>query len=433
MKIGIRREDKNEWERRVPLAPTHIAALVSKGIEVAIQPSSIRVFPDADYEQAGASVTEDLSRCGLVFAVKEIPSSFFRPGVGYMAFSHVAKGQHYNMPMLRRVLECGATLIDYERVTNDSGKRLIFFGNYAGLTGIVETLHALGKRLAWEGMANPFEAIGRPLNLAGLDECRHQLREAADRITSDGLPVGVGPLVVGFAGYGNVSAGAQALFDLLPHEELAPGELTSFMEEGSFSDRKLYKVVFRESDIVRPLEPDQVFDLQDYYDHPQRYRSVFEQYLLHLSVLVNCIYWDERYPRLVTNEWLRGAWTHAGPPRLRVIGDITCDIGGSIECTVRATEPGEPSYTYIPATGETPDGCEGDGPVVMAVETLPAEVPLEASTSFGDMLVPFVPELVAANFEEPFEQLRLSEEIRKAVIVHRGDFTESYRYLTKYV
>ena len=57
----------------------------------------------------------------------------------------------------------------------------------------------------------------------------------------------------------------------------------------------------------------------------------------------------------------------------------------------------------------------------------------EASTSFGDMLVPFVPELAAADFEEPFEHLKLSEQIRKAVIVHRGEFTESYRYLTKYV
>ena len=37
--------------------------------------------------------------------------------------------------------------------------------------------------------------------------------------------------------------------------------------------------------------------------------------------------------------------------RLRVIGDISCDIDGAIECTVKGTEPGEPNFVYNPATG----------------------------------------------------------------------------------
>ena len=126
------------------------------GIEVFVQPSPIRVFSEAEFEAHGAIVQEDLADCPIVFAVKEIPSSFFRPGGAYMFFSHVIKGQPYNMPMLRRLMELGCTLIDYEKVIDDQGRRLIFFGRHAGLAGMIETLHALGQRLRWEGVPNPF-------------------------------------------------------------------------------------------------------------------------------------------------------------------------------------------------------------------------------------------------------------------------------------
>lgn len=49
--LGIRREDKNRWERRAPVAPKHVKALVEKGVRVLIQPSSLRTFPDKQYAE----------------------------------------------------------------------------------------------------------------------------------------------------------------------------------------------------------------------------------------------------------------------------------------------------------------------------------------------------------------------------------------------
>ncbi len=98
---------------------------------------------------------EDLSDCPIVFAVKEIPPALLRAGGAYMFFAHVIKGQAYNMPMLRRMLELGCTLIDYEKVTDENGRRLIFFGRHAGLAGAIETLRALGQRLAVAGNHDP--------------------------------------------------------------------------------------------------------------------------------------------------------------------------------------------------------------------------------------------------------------------------------------
>ena len=49
--IGIRREDKDRWERRVPLSPDHVQQLVEQGIDVIVQPSNLRVFDNESYEE----------------------------------------------------------------------------------------------------------------------------------------------------------------------------------------------------------------------------------------------------------------------------------------------------------------------------------------------------------------------------------------------
>ncbi len=111
--IGIRREDKNEWETRVPLTPDQVKTLVEReGITVEVQPSPIRTFPDKAYSTVGATLSEDLEASRIVLGIKHMPLSFFRPGGVYVFFSHTMKGQPYSMPMLKKIMEEGCTLID---------------------------------------------------------------------------------------------------------------------------------------------------------------------------------------------------------------------------------------------------------------------------------------------------------------------------------
>src|SRR5512135_855228 len=73
-KIGIRREDINKWEKRVPLIPSHIRELADRHpVEFVVQPSTIRIFTDDDYRVFGIPVQESLSPCAIVLALKEIP------------------------------------------------------------------------------------------------------------------------------------------------------------------------------------------------------------------------------------------------------------------------------------------------------------------------------------------------------------------------
>ena len=143
-RIGIRREDKYDWERRTPLTPQDAKELADKhGIKFIAQISPNRVFGDKAYQQAGITVAQDLSSCPVVLGIKEIPIEALNPETTYVFFSHTIKGQSFNMPMLRHMLSLNCTLIDYEKITDDNGRRLIFFGNYAGLVGMIESLWAM--------------------------------------------------------------------------------------------------------------------------------------------------------------------------------------------------------------------------------------------------------------------------------------------------
>jgi len=431
--LGIRREDKNRWEKRVPLTPDHVRELQNKhGITTVVQPSAIRVFPDELYRLVGAQVQDDLSPTSVVFAVKEIPADLFEKGKTYVFFSHTIKGQKQNMPMLKKMMALGCTLIDYERIVDDKGRRLVFFGRFAGLAGMVDSLWTLGRRLHWEHIDTPFNAIRQTIHYRDLAEIKDHFTAVGADIMTNGLPPSLTPLIIGFSGYGNVSLGAQEILERLPVKEIQPGDLASVSQNPS--NRTIYKVVFKEQHMVKPVMAGNAFDLQDYYKNPERYRSVFDQYVPYLTILMNCIFWSDRYPRLLTKDYMKKAFLMSEKPRLRVIGDISVDINGAIEFTEKTTAPDAPVFVYNPIIDTVTDGYEGDGVVVMAVDNLPCELPKESSESFSQTLLRFIPGIMNADFTvDDFNMLALPDEIKNAVILYQGKLTRRYQYINKYL
>ena len=431
--LGIRREDKNRWEQRVPLIPQHILELKKRhGVETFIQPSRIRVFCEDDYEKAGAHVQDSLTPSSVVFAVKEIPAEFFEKGKTYVFFSHTIKGQHHNMPMLKKMMELGCTLIDYERIVDEKGRRLVFFGRYAGLAGMVDTLWTFGQRLAWEKIDSPLTEIKQTIHYKDLKDIQEHLAKIGEQIQTVGLPPQLTPMIIGFAGYGNVSMGAQEILDLFPVKEIRPEDIGSVM--GHPSNTVIYKVVFKEQHMVKPRSPKKPFDLHEYYDHPEHYKAAFEQYIPSLSVLMNCIFWNIQYPRLLTKEFLKKQLRKKDQLRLKVIGDISADVNGAIEFTEKTTSPDAPVFVYNPTTDSIQDGYAGDGVVVMAVDNLPCELPRESSQWFSETLFRFVPAIMKADYTvADFDALALPAEIKNAVILYQGKLTPNYRYINKYL
>lgn len=430
-KIGIRYEDKYLMERRVALVPEHVKVLREKGFEIEVVPSEKRVFKDAEFVAAGAELKEAPLSADIILGVKEMPIDYFEAGKTYIFFSHTIKGQEYNMPLLQNMIDRKASLIDYERIVDDQGRRLIFFGRFAGLAGTINSLWSLGQRMKRQGISNPFETLKQTHQYDSLEEARSVISEIGKHISANGLPEELPPMVIGVTGNGNVSKGSQEILELLPVQEIEPHELTALRQEKNYDKHTVYKVIFEEPDLVKRVDASQPFELQEYYDHPERYQGVFEQYLPHLTVLMNCMYWDDRYPRIVTKEYLKNNWNESFP--LKVIGDVTCDPDGSVEITFEGTKIVDPVFTYEPDTGKHQMGFEGQGILVMAVEILPSELPRESSLAFSEALIPFLPDLAEADLDVPFDQLDIPAPLKKAMILHRGQLTPDYEYLQQYL
>ena len=435
--IGIRKEDKSRWERRVPITPEQVKELKDKhGVETEIQSFPNRAFTDEEFIATGATVVPDVPNTLVLFAVKEIPAQYFHKGHTYVFFAHVIKGQDYNMPMLRKMMELGCTLIDYEKIADEKGRRLVFFGREAGQAGMIDTLWALGKRLEYEGIKTPFSEIKQTTSYHDLAEAKDHLTAVGEEIGKNGLPPEICPLIVGFAGYGNVSGGAQEVFGFLPHEEINPDEVEHLREDGNYSTRQLYNVVFKEEHMVELKEKSGgtgKFELQDYYDHPGKYKGVFAKYVPRLTVLMNCIYWEERYPRLVTKAQVKELYSSEEHPTFRVVGDISCDYEGAIEATIHSTDQDHPTFVYDPFTNTIIEGKQGRGLTIMAVDNLPAELPRESSMHFSKSLYPFIVSIARADYSVPFRELELMPEVKRAVIIHHGKLTPDFEYIQEFL
>jgi alpha-aminoadipic semialdehyde synthase len=425
--IGIRREDKNIWEVRVPLIPEHTKVLADKyGIKTVVQSFDRRAFSDDDYKNTGCEINENLESCKAIFGVKEVPVEKIIPNKIYIFFAHVIKGQPYNMNMLKDLMDKGCTLIDYECIKDKTEKRLVFFGKFAGYAGMIDALYGLGRRMKSLGFSNLLEHIKPAFKYHDLLAAKDAIEIIGDEIKNFGLPKEFAPYVFGFTGYGNVSNGAQEVFDMLPFEEVMPEDLKNLSLN---ENKKLYKVIFREEHMVKPSHPENSFELFDYFKHPEKYVQRFNEFIPYLSVIINAVYWDDRYPRLLSIDYLR----KNPKQKLMLVSDISCDIEGSIQFTRKSTKPDNPAFVYNPNTDEITDGFDGEGIVDMAVDNLPAELPRDSSTEFSRSLMPFVDEIISVDLNKDFDEAGFPEEIKRAVIVYKGELTPNYEYLEKHL
>ncbi|VDO37093.1 unnamed protein product [Haemonchus placei] len=457
--LGIRRETINAWERRAPLAPAHVKKLTRAGVNVLVQPSNRRAYPIQDYISAGAIVREDLSDAQLIISVKQVPVDQLIPNKTYAFFSHTIKAQQDNMEMLDTILQRKIRLIDYEKIVDRKGKRLVMFGKWAGNAGFIDILHGLGLRLLALGHHTPFLHVGLAHNYSDSHMAINALRDIGYEIALDKMPRSLGPLVFVFTGSGNVSQGAQELFQHLPHEFVDVATLPKVAQKGQLN--KVYGCVVTRADhmVAKNGSP---FDKAEFEKHPERYTSKFATEIApYATVIINGVYWDARTPRLITIpdakhlltpvhrvcgsvvNGLRYGHTEQPsfqydmpgcptlPHRLVAICDISADPGGSIEFMAECTTIDKPFTIYDADFHTTSDSFDSpSGCLVCSIDNMPAQMPLEATSQFGDLLYPYIFDMLNCATDQPFDHLSCREEVKGAIITTDGKLAPSYEYIS---
>ncbi|KAK2999315.1 hypothetical protein RJ639_024199 [Escallonia herrerae] len=438
--VGILAESMNKWERRVPLTPSHCARLLHSGkgntgvARIVVQPSTKRIHHDALYEDVGCEISNNLSECGLILGIKQPQLEMILPARAYVFFSHTHKAQKENMPLLNKILAEKATLFDYELIANERGERLLAFGKFAGRAGLIDFLRGLGQRYLNLGYSTPFLSLGASYMYPSLAAAKAAVISVGEEIATMGLPLGICPLVFVFTGSGNASLGAQEIFRLLPHTFVDPSRLTELFEPARVQTQtaqvakrvfQVYGCVVTCQDMVEHRNPAEVFDKGDYYAHPEHYKPTFhEKVAPYASVIVNCMYWEKRFPRLLSSKQLQDLFRRGCP--LVGICDISCDIGGSLEFVNQTTLVDSPFFRYDPFSHSYHRDMDGSGVICAAVDILPTEFAKEASQHFGDILSLFIGSLAS---KKDIEELPVH--LRRACIAHGGALTSLYEYIPR--
>lgn len=400
MKIGLVRETKIPEDNRVALSPAQVAKLNQEfpESEIVVQSSDIRAFTDEQYRKAGVKVLGDMSSCDVLFGIKEAQIDTLIPNKHYFFFAHIAKMQEYNRPLLQAMLAKNLTFSDYEYLVDENGERVCAFGWWAGVVGVYYTLRGY---LLKEGR-NSLPKPDRTFTLA-------QMRKI--------LAIAQMPKVkVLITGNGRVAQGATYVM-----RECRAQELTyeQFISDEPVSCLSFYRASVNELVKRKDGKP---FDRSDFRLHPEAYESDFIKFARHTDIFIPCHFWDPQAPVYLEQEDFE---KYQLP--IKMIGDITCDICGGIKSTIRPATHAEPYYDFNPVTHQEELPFSSPKNItVMAVDTCPNALAIDASEYFGDMLTEYVfKPLLSGNGEK-------SEVIKKATIVKNGELTEKFSYLSDF-
>lgn len=396
-KIGVIREGKEPADRRVPLTPAQCNEIRQRypALDLVVQRSPVRAFTDGEYEAAGVRLVDDLGDRDLILGVKEVPQDMLLAGKSYLFFSHTIKQQPHNRKLLRTVLERGITLVDHELLTDVHGDRVLAFGYWAGVVG------AYNGFRAWQLMHG-----GPPLKPA--HEC-HDLEELERWLHAYPLP---SDLRIVMTGGGRVGKGAMGVLERAGVQRTSPAEFLHTEQNGPIYTALGSADLYERTDGTP-------FDKERFHKDPSGHRSKFLPYAKRAQLYLACHFWDPRGPKILTLEQLRDpALT------LDVVADISCDIGGPIDSTLRATTITDPFFGFDVVTGrEQPAGAPGTI-TVMAVDNLPCELPRDASEAFGrDLIERVLPNLVLSDTEGM---------IARATIASAGKLSPHFAHLSGY-
>jgi len=398
--IGIVRESRND-ENRTPLVPEHIKKYKESNpnINFIIQPSNSRCFSDEEYELCGAKINENLNECSIIFGVKEIDPNILINNRTYLFFSHTFKInkqqkniEKHKKDLLLSILNKKITLIDYENIRGKNGTRCLGFGRFAGIVGCYNTLNLLLRVLGKQSLASAYKIDDYErlvLNLKNLYFPKTKIL-----VTGDGRV-------------------AKGVIELLNQTNIKAVSKKDFLEKKF--DQPIFCNLETKDYVTNNSSTN--FNLEHFINNPQDYSSSALQYLKETNILISAHYWDPSSPKIFENEDLKVL------QNLKIVGDITCDINGSVPTTIRSTTIEEPNY-WIERYNLKEIDENNDGIAVMAVDNLPSELPRDSSTEFSEGIIKEV---------LPFLLKEDDGRILNGTITTDGSFLEKYNYLNDYI
>jgi len=395
-------------ENRTPFSPAQISNLLNKfpNLKIIVQPSNRRCFKNEDYLKAGAQITDDLRSADIIFGVKEVDVSTLIKNKTYLFFSHTSKVRQYigqvivdkaiiyKKELLKEVIKKNITLIDYENVRDVSGEgyRYLGFGRFAGIIGAYNTLNLYLK-------LNNKQQLPRAFEINNYEQVKKLISKQ-----------NFNKLKILLTGSGRASKGA---IEQLKHANIRQVLINDYLnnkyDEAVFCNISAKKHIERKDGKTSTYE--------DFNLNPHEYNYKVKNFLFDTDMFIACHYWDAKFPKLFYPKEISEF------KNLKIIGDVTCDINGSVPTTIRSTSIAKPYYSInTDLMKEIELGNKGIA--VMAVDNLPSELPKDASEEFGDSIIT---EILPYLIDED------DGRINRATTASNGKFSSKFNYLNDFI
>jgi len=403
--IGILKESRPD-ESRAPIAPSQVSLIIEKypDINIIVQPCDNRTFKNNEYSEFGAKISDDLNNCDLLFGVKEVDVNRLVPNKDYIFFSHTYKLNKETLSnaqgtpgmdkkeLLKSILSKKIKLIDYENIRAANGARYLGFGRFAGIVGCYNTLNLFL-------LQNNFQPLARAYKINDYERIKNNLSEV--RFPNFKLLV---------TGDGRVNKGVQEILKYTNIKQVSKEEfLKSNFEYPVYCNLETKDYV-----IHKNQKP---FELKHFIEFPREYESQTYEYLKESDLFISAHYWDPSSPKIFTKDQTKQF------SKLKIIGDVTCDVDGSIPTTIKSTTIEEPNF-FLNTETFSETNKSSSNLAVMAVDNLPSELPRDSSTEFGNDII---------NTVIPFILGKDDGRILNSTITTEGRFLEKYNYLDEYI
>ncbi|WEW61341.1 Saccharopine dehydrogenase [Emydomyces testavorans] len=320
---------------RALITPETAAELIATGYRIHVERSTVRVFKDSEYEQAGAILVPEgswrnASADAVIVGTKSLPDEPFPLRHVHVYAAHVYKQQKGWAKLLSRFRDGGGVLLDFEPLADDQGNKIITFGYQAGFVAMALALKIWAHQL-FQPREVDFPAV-KPYDDAGI-----LLNEARTALAAGSKLAGRLPTVIIVGARGKSGTGA---LQLCHQVGIPKASITAWGREDTARGGPFQEIM----------------------DH---------------DIFINAIHVDQPIPPFVTPEILRGT------RRLSVIADISNDTNNPfnpVRIYKSSTSLDRPAVA-IPVSSDPPLS-------VTAIGYLPSLIPREASDAAARALLP---------------------------------------------
>lgn len=335
------RAEVKDGEGRVALTPENARHLiVDKGHSVSVERSATRCFPDADYQEAGATLVDGpwnkpedeggAPASAIVLGLKELDTTpqTYLLSHRHIYFAHCYKNQDGWADLLGRYAAGKGSIDDLEFLVDDSGRRVAAFGKPAGLVGAALALLEYCDRR--NGQQRFLSNDLKPW--CSQESMVADIKAALASLESPPVVWIIGAL--GRVGSGAIETCRQAG---IPEENLLLWDMKETASGGPF-DAQLQQA----------------------------------------DILINCVYLTQKIPSFVDEE----AIARAGETRrLLVVSDVSCDYTSRnhpLPFFSQGTDIHKPVWRSAHANPIS----------VIAIDHLPSLLPRESSIAYSNDLFP---------------------------------------------